>query len=261
MTERLIQSVDRAIDIIELFTASTPELSVKEISERLHLSKSTVHGLIKTLEYRGLLEQNLENQKYRLGLKLFELGNLVGNQLDIRKLSSTVIHKLVEQVKETVHLTILDKHEVVYVEKLEGPSSLRMYSQIGKRAPMYCTGVGKAILAYLDEQRVDDILRTTEMVSYTPYTITTVEGIKTELQRIRENGYATDDQEIELGLRCFAAPIFNHEGNAVASISCAGPINRIVYTKESEIAGYVKEAAAEISRKLGYRGNRHAGQA
>ncbi len=253
MSERLIQSVDRAIDVIELFNSTVTELSVKEISDGLQLSKSTVHGLIKTLEHRGFLEQKPENQKYKLGLRLFELGNLVGSQMDIRKLSSSVIHQLVEKVKETVHLVVLDGKEVVYVEKLEGPGSLRMYSQVGKRAPMYCTGVGKAILAYLDEQEVDEILQSTKMEAFTPYTLTTHEAIRAELEQIRRNGYATDDQEIELGLRCFAAPVFNHEGKVVASISCAGPINRIVYEKDSEIAKHVKAAALEISNKLGYR--------
>lgn len=255
MTERLIQSVDRAIDVLELFTSNVSELSVKEISEGLHLSKSTVHGLIKTLEFRGYLEQNPVNQKYKLGLRLFELGNLVGSQMDIRKLSSSAIHHLGEQVKETVHLVMLDGKEVIYVEKVEGPGTLRMYSQLGKRAPMHCTGVGKAILAFLGEKRIDEILNATELVGFTPYTLTNPEDIKKELERVRQNGYAIDDQEIELGLKCFAAPIFNHEGKVFASISCAGPNNRIVTERINEIASNVKAAGLEISRKMGYRGD------
>ncbi len=158
MTERFIQSVERAAEILELFMETYPELSIKEISDHLGLSKSTVHGIMKTLEHRGYLQQNPENQKYRLGIKLFELGNFVGKHLDIGNIARPIIRKLVEELNETVHLTIFERDEVIYIEKLEGPRALTIYSHIGKRAPIHCTGVGKAILAYLSEDEVERLL-------------------------------------------------------------------------------------------------------
>ncbi|WP_442600787.1 IclR family transcriptional regulator [Paenibacillus sp. KN14-4R] len=253
MSEKLIQSVERAVDILELFSLTESELSVKEISSRLKLSKSTVHGLIKTLEHRGYLEQKLTDQKYRLGLRLFELGNLVGGGMELRKVASPIIQDLVEKLHETVHMVVHDKDEVVYVEKLEGPGSLRMYSMVGKRAPMYCTGVGKAMLAYFEESAIDRILHEVELKKFTPYTLDTLDEIKQELRKIRDQGYAIDDEEIEIGLKCVAAPIFNHEGKVIASISCAGPKLRFTEEQTELVIREVKSAGLEVSRKLGYR--------
>lgn len=253
MNERTIQSVKRAIDIMELYSPTNTELSVKEISERLQLSKSTVHGLIKTLEYRGYLEQNPSNQKYKLGLRLFQLGNVVGEGMEITRLSMPLITELVECVQETVHLVVLDGVDVVYVEKVEGPGALRMYSQVGKRAPFYCTGVGKAIFAYLGHQRIDEILSVSDLKAFTHYTLTDADQIRQELERIREQGYAIDDEEIELGLKCVAAPIFDHRGRPVASVSCSGPKLRLTDDKMVQMIREVKQTASRISQKLGYR--------
>jgi len=254
MSEKFIQSVDRAIDIMELFSLTDTELSVKEISDRLQLSKSTVHGLIKTLENRGYLEQKPTDQKYKLGLRLFELGNLVGGGMELRNLAYPVIHDLVATLQETVHLVVLDKDEVVYVEKVEGPGSLRMYSMLGKRAPLYCTGVGKALFAHLDEETVDRILNEVELKAFTSFTMTDPEAIKKELAKIREQGYAIDDEEIEIGLKCVAAPIFNHEGKVIASISSAGPKHRFSDEKMETFISEVKLAALAVSKRFGYRG-------
>ncbi|MGO0060157.1 IclR family transcriptional regulator [Brevibacillus fluminis] len=253
MSDRYIQSVVRAMDILDLFTPSVTELSVKEISDRLQLSKSTVHGLIKTLEHRRYLEQSPVDQKYKLGLRLFELGNLVGGGMELRKLAHPIIRELVEKLQETVHLVVRDENEIVYVEKMEGPGALRMYSQIGKRAPLYCTGVGKAIFAFLDENKQEEILAKTDLKAFTSYTLTDPAAIRNHMQEIRERGYAIDDEEIELGLKCVAAPIFNHLGEVVASISCAGPNFRFSAEKMEQIIAEIQKAAQELSKKLGYR--------
>lgn len=253
MSERFIQSVERAADILELFLASEPELSVKDISDRLGISKSTTHGLIKTLEHRGYLQQNSDNLKYKLGLKLFELGHKIGNQLDISKIAHPILKDLVDKLKETVHLVVRQHDELIYVEKVEGPHTLRIYSQVGKRAPFHCTGVGKAILAYQDEKEVDRILETVPLQSFTEHTVTDQHEIKKQLQTIRENGYSIDDEEIEIGLKCVAAPIFNYDGNAIASLSCASPKMRLTDENLPIVIKGVKQAAQEISHKLGYR--------
>ena len=256
MTERLIQSIERAADILELFLTSDPEQSIKEISNRLNLSKSTVHGIIKTLEHRGYLEQNSDNLKYRLGIKLFELGNYVGKNLDIGRIARPIIKGLVEELNETVHLVTLQRDELIYIEKVEGPSALTIYSHIGKRAPFHCTGVGKAILSQLSEEEVDRILSSVSMEAFTEFTMTNIEEIKSILPTIREQGYAFDDEEIELGLKCIAAPIFNHQGKAIASISCAAPKMRLDEERLPKVIEGIKHAAAEISRQLGYKGKK-----
>jgi DNA-binding IclR family transcriptional regulator len=255
MSERLIQSIERAADVLELFLTTNPELSVKEISEKLQLSKSTVHGIIKTLEHRGYLEQNPEDLKYKPGIKLFILGNFVGKHLDIGNIARPIIRALADEVNETVHLVTLQRDEVIYIEKVEGPRALTIYSHIGKRAPVHCTGVGKAILAHLSEKEVDRLLSTASLEAFTEYTMIDVNEIKKHLVSVRETGYAVDDEEIELGLKCIAAPIFNHDGNVIASISCAAPKMRLDEEKLPKVIVGIKKAASEISRSLGYKGN------
>lgn len=253
MAEHLIQSIERAANILELFLGADQELSVKEMSEKLGLSKSTVHGIIKTLEYRGYLKQNPENAKYILGMKLFELGQTVSRQFDLRKIARPLIKKLVDDLKETVHLVVYERGEVIYVEKLDGPQSLRIYSQIGKRAPVHCTGVGKAVLSLLEAEEAERILSETELERFTKYTMTDKEEIIKELQKIRKLGYAIDDEEIELGLKCVAAPIFNHEGRVVAAISCAAPKARMGEERMPQVIEEIKQAAQKISESIGYR--------
>jgi IclR family transcriptional regulator, KDG regulon repressor len=253
MAERLIQSIERAADVLELFLVSNPELSVKEISENLKLSKSTVHGIIKTLEHRGYLQQNPEDMKYKLGIKLFELGNFVGNHLDLSNIARPILRNLVNELNETVHLVMLQKDEVIYIEKMEGTRALTIYSHVGKRAPFHCTGVGKVILAHQSEHDIDRILSTITLEPFTEYTLTNVPDLKNHLKSIRETGYAIDDEEIELGLKCIAAPIFNHQGNVIASISCAAPKMRLSEERLLNVIGEMKRAAAQISQSLGYK--------
>jgi len=252
MSERFIQSIERAADILELFLLVSPELSIKEISEHTGLSKSTVHGIIKTLEYKGYLQQNPDDLKYKLGMKLFQLGNAVGNRLDIGKIARPLIQDLVAELKETVHLVILDRDEVIYVEKVEGPHSLSIYSQIGKRAPIHCTGVGKAILAFQPDGEIDRLLRQAVLTPFTDKTITDKQQLKEHLKLVKQQGYAIDDEEIELGLKCIAAPIFNHQGKAVASISCAAPVTRFGEERIPRVIAGVRNTADTISRRLGY---------
>lgn len=247
-----IQSVDRALQILEVFSEKRKELGVTEIANILDIHKSTVFGLLATLENRGYLEQNPESGKYRLGLKLFELGNLVQAGMDLRETAAPIISRLVEEYGETVHLVICEKGEVVYIDKKESDdSAFRILSYVGRRLPMYCTGVGKCLLAYLPEETVNLVLEK-ELVPFTPNTITDPEKLRAELQEIKSKGYAFDFEEIEMGLRCVAAPIKNHKGEVIAAISLSGPSIRMDDKRMQELVVPVKESALEISRKLGY---------
>ena len=252
MSERLIQSIERAADILELFLTAAPELSVKEISEHTGLSKSTIHGIIKTLEYKGFLQQNSDDLKYKLGMKLFELGNAVSSRMDIGKIALPFLKDMVNELKETAHLVIMDRDEAYYVEKVDGPHSLSMYSQVGKRAPIYCTGVGKVILAYQSEEEIDRLLDKAELLPFTDKTLTDKQQIKEQLKQVKKQGYAIDNEEIELGLFCIAAPIFNHQGKVIASISCSAPITRFSSERIPSAIAVVKNTADAISRRIGY---------
>ena len=249
----MIQSVERALRILEEFSVKEREIGVTELAKRVGLNKSTCFGILQTLQSNGYLEQNLDNGKYCLGIKVFELGQTFEAGLEIRSITKPYLQSLVDKTKETVHLVVRYKLEAVYIEKVEGPSAINIISQIGKRVNMHCTGVGKCLLAYFPEESFKLVMQG-ELQRFTDNTITDKNCLIQHLNEIRAKGYSIDDEEIESGLRCVAAPIFNHKKEAVAAISISGPTNRITPDKIEEIAELVKDTAASVSKRLGYSG-------
>ena len=252
-SSNFIQSVDRALQILECFSEKQKELGVTEISKLLSLHKSTVFGLIATLENKGYIEQNPASGKYKLGIKLFELGVQVQNNMDLASAARPYLDSLVKEYNETVHLVQNDNGEAVYIYKVEGTTSMRMYSQLGKRPPMYCTGVGKAILAFMPPEDVDSYIASVDLRKLAVNTITSAKELKKELLKVRSQGYSIDDEEIEDGLRCVAAPILDHNGDVAGALSIAGPTSRMTGERMQELPGKIKDAALQISYKLGYR--------
>ena len=246
----IVQSVARALTMVSCF-ANDAELGISEIAERMDLSKSTTYGLINTLTVFGYLEQT-ESKKYRLGLKLFELGNLVQSRMDIRMEAKPYCQLLADKYRTTVHLATFSEDEIIYIDKVDNNSSVVVYSQIGKRAPMYCTGVGKAILAFLPEEYVEKYVASTSLLPVTEHTITTREKLLEELSKIRERGYAADDEEIEPGLHCIAAPIFNHKRQPRMAISLSFPYGRIWDLDWEQAVQDVRYYAHQISERVGY---------
>lgn len=247
-----IQSVDRALQILGVFSSRRRELGVTEIANELNIHKSTVFGLLATLENRGFIQQNKETGKYKLGLKLFELGNLVQEGMDLRTIAAPYIAHLVEKHGETVHLVIHDQGEVIYIDKRDNQSNIRIISRVGSRLPMHCTGVGKCLLAYLPPEEIDNVI-SKGLHPFTPNTITDPERLKNELEKIRINGYSFDMEEIEMGLRCVAAPIRDYSGEVIAAISLSGPSIRMDEKKMEELVNSIKETAEKISQNLGYK--------
>lgn len=247
-----ILSVDKALLIIRLLAEKGREMKLTEISEELDINKSTLHGLISTLKHHGFVDQDGKTQKYRLGLYLIELGDIASKSLDIISITSPVIEKVSNQLQETVHIAKLDDFDIVYVDKKESNQSMRIYTSIGSRNPAYCTGVGKTMLAYLDDEVINKMLPD-KMESFTPNTIVDKQKFVNELKNIREKGYAYDNEEYSIGLKCVAAPIFNHEGKAIYGISVSGPAVRMTEEKIQESIKFIKEAALEISNKIGYK--------
>jgi DNA-binding IclR family transcriptional regulator len=247
-----VQVLDRALAILEILSAGGADLSLGEISDKLELHKSTAHRLIMVLERHKLIERNSVNGRYRLGLKLFELGTRAVSRLDLRERSRPVLERLVLETGETVHLGILDDTEVVYLDKVEPARSVRMSSSVGRRNPAYCTAMGKAILAYLPETQVESMVRKYGLKAMTANTITSFLELKAELAAIRDQGYSIDDEEIEEGVRCVGCVVRDFSGGPVAAISVSGPAFRLTRHKVKNVSRPVVAAANALSAELGF---------
>jgi IclR family KDG regulon transcriptional repressor len=247
-----VKSVLRAVRILESFDREEG-MTVTEISRRLGLPKSSVHDILSTLVMEGILEKDSDNSRYHLGLKLFELGDKARSSLEIRKVATPFLKSLNSELDETVHLTVLDEGEVLYIECFESTKRLRTYSVIGVRAPLHCTAVGKAIMAFLPIEEVEKIIQKKGLEKFTENTIVDKEKLLDELERIRKRGYAVDNMEHEEHVRCVGAPVFNYDGRGVASISISGPSQRVTEEMVPEIAKMVISTTREISKRLGYK--------
>ncbi|MGI9862769.1 IclR family transcriptional regulator [Moorella naiadis] len=247
-----IRSVAKALMVLDVLAANKRDMSLTEIARVMDVPKSTLHGLLATLRDLGYLEQSSFDGRYRLGIRLFEMGNIVANNWDVRKVTAPYIDKLVDELEETVHLVVLDKGEVLYIDKRESQQSLRIVSQVGMRLPAHCTGVGKVLLAYLHPTEVKQIITTKGLPRYTRHTITNPRRLEAELEKIRTVGYAVDNEEIMDGLLCVAAPIRDHNGKVCAALSVAGPVARLEGERFQRAVELVTQTAVEISAGLGY---------
>jgi DNA-binding IclR family transcriptional regulator len=248
-----IQSVARALAILDGLAEARGELALNEIASRLGLAKSTAHGLISTLKEFGYIEQSSFTAKYKLGLRLFEVGSVVALGWDVRTIAAPYIQKLLEEMRETVHLVILDKYEVLYIDKRESSESLRIASQVGMRLPAHCTGVGKVLMAYLSPEERREIIVAKGLPRYTRNTLTDAASLEAEFSRIREQGYAVDNEEIMDSLKCVAAPIRDQGGEVISAVSLSGPISRMQGERFQTAVTLVRKTAADISASLGYR--------
>jgi IclR family transcriptional regulator, KDG regulon repressor len=248
----IIQSVDRALRILDLFDEYETELKITDISERMQLHKSTVHSLLKTLQNQHYIEQNLENGKYRLGMKLFERGNLVIRSLDIRTIAKRHLIDLSVKTGNTVHLVILDGKEGIYIDKVEGSSATVLYSRIGRRIPVHCSAVGKALVGYKSKEEMKDILKGYKYKQQTVNTITNEKDFLAELEKVKKNGYALDSEENEPGITCIAVPIWDHSGSVVAAMSMSQPTARLHAIEQERSIQMLKKAAMEISESMGF---------
>lgn len=247
----MVQSVKRAVQILVAFDDQAPAMGITELAQKVGLNKSTTYGLVSTLEQCGFLEQIPGSGKYRLGLKLFELGNLVMQQMELKSVAAPFLHQLAQEVGETVHLTIRDRGETVYIDKVECPHSVRLWSWVGLRKPLHSSASGKVLISELDQETRRKLLGNT-LVRRTSQTISDWEQLERHLEQVREQGFATDDEENEEGVRCVAAPIRNHKGVIVGAVSISGPSSRMPLDRFPDLAEQVKAAASKISLRLGY---------
>lgn len=249
-----IKSVGHAMNILECFRHNE-DLGISEIASQLGRSKSTIHALVNTLSQWGYLEQNKENRKYRLGMTLLELGYIVRDRIDIRREARPWCQKLAKEFDTTVHLAVMSAGEIIYIDKVDDGSSTVTYSRVGKRAPMYCTGIGKSILAHLPMETLEKYIFSKPMEKFTPNTITDRDALLEELDNVRRQGYAIDDEEIEVGVKCFAAPVFNQDGTPTHAISMSFLQARLENEAVANMVTKIKECAGIISARIGYPGS------
>jgi IclR family KDG regulon transcriptional repressor len=250
--QKRLSSVATAIALLKAFSEDEVEIGVSSLAKRLGVAKSTVHRLAVTLVSEGMLEQNPENEKYRLGIALFGLGALVRRRMDVSAEARPHLFQLRENTGETVHLALLDRGEIMYVYNLESHHAIRMRSDIGVRKPAYCTAEGLAILAFQSPSLVEEIIAR-GLKARTPKTNTNPRMLWKMLERVRQEGYAIEDEQSEAGMRSIAAPIRNSSGDVVAAVGVAGPVQRLSDDILAAFAPKVLEAADTISVRIGYR--------
>ena len=248
----IVQSIERALTILEIISEYSKGLGITEISNKVDLHKSTIHRLLSTLIYKGYVVQDHETLKYRTTLKLYEMGYKRLASTDILAASKPYSKMLMEFTNEVVHLVVRDGNEIVYVDKVEADNTITMLSTIGKRNYLYCTSVGKAIMSQLDIDEVVQIWKTSKIIKKTPNTITNLDEMVEELKKIRNLGYSVDEQEDELGIRCIGAPILNREGKVEGAISISGPAMRVTEDLVNIYGNQINSYAMQISKELGY---------
>lgn len=211
-----------------------------------------MHRLLAALESHELIGHNEETGRYHLGLRLFSFGTRAVVRVKLREVVAPYLLRLMRGTEETVHLAILEGSEVLYLEKVEGSHALRMPSQVGRKIPAYCTSLGKAILSYLDQHSLRAVLPKEPFPAFTPKTIRTARELMADFAATRARGYAVDDEETELGLRCVGAPLWDYSGSMVGAISVAAPAARLTETTIPDVGQLVVEVARSISKELGY---------
>lgn len=240
----------RGLALLELLAEDCP-LTLSTLSRRARLPVSTTHRLLETLRRRGFV-QAVENARYRVGVRAFEVGMAFLRSHHLPEVARPVMAALVDRVRETANLAVRDGSEAVYVLQVESERMLRLFAQPGARHPLYCTGVGKVLVAWEPEEHVRALLGPGPLSRFTPRTLTDPEAVLRELRAVRARGYAVDREERESGVRCVAAPVRDATGRVVAALSVSAPASRLPHRRIPQVAALVVSAAQRISRHLGF---------
>lgn len=257
----MVQAVDRTLDILEQLVAADDDMSVSELRDTLGLPLGTVHRLLGMLVKRGYAAQDPRSRRYGPGSKLLEIAaNASGSErFGLQRRVKPHLERLTAATGETSNLVVPQGLDGMYLDQVASPHLVRMFTEIGRRAPLYCTGGGKAILAGFSERELDHYLASVELVPWTAHTITSPERLRADLAEVRECGYVVDDEEREIGVRCVAAPIFDQRKACVAAISISGPASRFTPDLAARAGALVHEATSLFSSELGFRGQSRLG--
>jgi len=251
--QRTVQSIARALTVLDTLADSQGEIGIVGLSQRVALHTSTVHRLLATLAAQGYVRQNPDTGRYALGPKAIHLAEAYLGQLDLRRVARPYLERLTRDTGETANLVIQDGHEALYLDKVESPRSLRIFSHIGRRAPLHCTAVGKVLLANAPPAKVDGLLGEGPLERLTKRTITSVAQLRRELAAVRTQGYALDREECEEGGYCIAVPVRNATGETVAAVGVSSPSVRMPARRVEELVPAVVRTGREISERLGFR--------
>lgn len=252
-TAYTVKSLVKALKIIEVLADEEPPYTLTQLSRRLRMHVSTVHRLLVNLVRQGFVEEDAISGGYQLSYRVLRMGLRVLERMDFRRVALPVLHELNQRTQETVHMSILENGHAISIEKLVSPQPVGLDARIGGLTPLHCSGVGKTLLAFNGDELLGRIVQSPGLARLTANTITGLPQLRKELDRIREQGFAVDQEEAVEGLRCIAGPIFNHKGEIVAAFSVAGPATRMTSGRIPEISQLVREASQQISYRLGYR--------
>ncbi|MDA8309575.1 MAG: IclR family transcriptional regulator [Actinomycetota bacterium] len=249
-TAPLVQSLVHGLQILDLFSDTRPVIGIGEMARALGVHRSTTSRLAATLAAYGYLERTGEPGHYSLAERLFRLGQLATPEADLRVVAAKELGELVERVGETAHAGVLYGREVTSILVIDGWRPLRLHGQVGKRSPAHCSSLGKALLAWLSPSRLAEIYAGGRLDTCTPYSIRTLAALRAELAATKARGYALDDQELEIGLRCVGAPILDDGGAPLASMSVSGPLSRMQGDLLGQLQEEIPAVAARISERL-----------
>ncbi|MGI6327071.1 MAG: IclR family transcriptional regulator [Saccharofermentanales bacterium] len=247
------QSIEKVLFIIEIMANESGPMRLQDIAERAGIPASTTLRLVNTLLRHGYAHQDAYSQRYHLSLKFMQIGNKIHNQISLRGIARPFLLELAQRCQEASCLAVDHNMEVVYTDVVEGPDNmLKIMQHIGKRAPMHCTGVGKLMLLNYNEEKLDNFIQSKGLPVLTPYTKVTKAALLADLENCREQDYALDDEECEIGARCVAGPIRDYTGKIIAAISVSGPTSRLTLERTPAIIAVVKEIAARISQQMAF---------
>lgn len=249
----MVLSVIKALQLLETLASASAGLALGDLSRRNDLHPSTAHRLLHTLVEAGYVRQDPTDRNYHLGSGSLNLAASAARHLDTAKIAAPLLRQLADSSQETAGLVVLDGSDAIYVAQAESNNTVRTSNSIGARLPAYANAGGKVLLAHLPPKQLTELLGETSLPSFTGNTLTDLDALHVEFERIRRRGYAVDDEEYESGMRCVAAIVHDHSGAAVASVILSGPSTRITISRLGDLVQQVQQVAREISRSLGWR--------
>lgn len=249
----VIPSLDRAVQIIRLLADSSQGLTQRELASQLNYPLNSVFRILKTLEMHGLVQKRDGLSRFDLTAEMCVLGSKVANRFDIMSAAQPVMVEVAQRTRETVQISIFHRGKALLLSQIEAVEPVKVAGEVGFLYDLHCTSPGKVLMAYLPGDTFQSVIDTYGFTQRTANTISSVHAIRAEMERVRSAGYAKDDQEYAVGIRCVAAPVFDYRGSVIAALTIGGPVARMDQDAMNYLAEVVVEGARQISRELGYR--------